>query len=213
MGLGLPLMQSLTVDEFKGVLAHEFGHYHAGDVALGPWIYKTRAAIGRTIAQLSDNVLRFIFIAYANLFLRVTHAVSRRQEFIADEVGASVAGAAAMASGLRKVGAAAVLYQSYWHNELLPVVQAGFRPPVTWGFARYSADPGLAIPIRLCHRIDKETSGIVLFAKGAMPLVRSATLRRAVVVRERRATFSVAPGQPARPPTRTGSWDLSICPT
>jgi len=141
MGLGLPLMQSLTVDEFKGVLAHEFGHYHAGDVALGPWIYKTRAAIGRTIAQLSDNVLRFIFIAYANLFLRVTHAVSRRQEFIADEVGASVAGAAAMASGLRKVGAAAVLYQSYWHNELLPVVQAGFRPPVTWGFARYSADP------------------------------------------------------------------------
>jgi len=40
--------------------------------------------------------------------------------------------------------------------------------------------------------------------KGAMPLVRSATLRRAVVVRERRATFSVAPGQPARPPTRTG---------
>jgi hydroxysqualene dehydroxylase len=39
--------------------------------------------------------------------------------------------------------------------------------------------------------------------KGAMPAVRSATLRRAVVVRERRATFSVAPGQPARPPTRT----------
>ena len=39
--------------------------------------------------------------------------------------------------------------------------------------------------------------------KAALPLVRSATLRRAVVVREKRATFSVAPGQPARPQTRT----------
>ena len=39
---------------------------------------------------------------------------------------------------------------------------------------------------------------------GAMPMVRSASLRHAVVVREKRATFSVAPGQPPRPPTRTG---------
>ena len=39
--------------------------------------------------------------------------------------------------------------------------------------------------------------------RAAMPEVRSAVLRRAVVVREKRATFSVAPGQPARPPTRT----------
>jgi zeta-carotene desaturase len=38
----------------------------------------------------------------------------------------------------------------------------------------------------------------------ALPEVRDATLRRAVVVRERRATFSVAPGQPARPSTVTG---------
>jgi hydroxysqualene dehydroxylase len=39
--------------------------------------------------------------------------------------------------------------------------------------------------------------------KAAMPAVRSATVRRAVVVREKRATFSVAPGQPARPQTGT----------
>ncbi len=39
--------------------------------------------------------------------------------------------------------------------------------------------------------------------KAAMPPVRAATMRRAVVVREKRATFSVAPGQPARPKTTT----------
>jgi len=37
----------------------------------------------------------------------------------------------------------------------------------------------------------------------ALPAARQATLRRAVVVREKRATFSVAPGQPPRPTTKT----------
>jgi squalene-associated FAD-dependent desaturase len=37
----------------------------------------------------------------------------------------------------------------------------------------------------------------------ALPASRGATLRRAVVVREKRATFSLAPGQPPRPGTRT----------
>ena len=39
--------------------------------------------------------------------------------------------------------------------------------------------------------------------RDALPATRAATLRRAVVVREKRATFSVAPGQPSRPSTRT----------
>jgi squalene-associated FAD-dependent desaturase len=39
--------------------------------------------------------------------------------------------------------------------------------------------------------------------RSALPAARTATLRRAVAVRERRATFSVAPGMPARPVTGT----------
>jgi len=38
----------------------------------------------------------------------------------------------------------------------------------------------------------------------AMPEIRSATVVRTTVVREPRATFSLAPGQPARPATETG---------
>ncbi len=37
----------------------------------------------------------------------------------------------------------------------------------------------------------------------ALPRMRGATVRRSVVVRERRATFSLAPGSPPRPSTRT----------
>jgi squalene-associated FAD-dependent desaturase len=39
--------------------------------------------------------------------------------------------------------------------------------------------------------------------QAALPAARQAVLRRAVVVRERKATFSVAPGQPLRPGTET----------
>ena len=39
--------------------------------------------------------------------------------------------------------------------------------------------------------------------RGALPLARDAALTRSVVVREKRATFSVAPGQPPRPPVTT----------
>jgi len=39
--------------------------------------------------------------------------------------------------------------------------------------------------------------------RGALPAARGAAVRRAVVVREKRATFSVAPGQPQRPKTKT----------
>ncbi len=37
----------------------------------------------------------------------------------------------------------------------------------------------------------------------ALPAVRQARVIRSTVVREPRATFSLAPGEPARPPVRT----------
>ena len=39
--------------------------------------------------------------------------------------------------------------------------------------------------------------------RDALPVARAAAVLRATVVREKRATFSLAPGQPARPSTRT----------
>lgn len=39
--------------------------------------------------------------------------------------------------------------------------------------------------------------------RGALPLARDARVLRATVVREKRATFSLAPGQPPRPPVET----------
>jgi hydroxysqualene dehydroxylase len=44
----------------------------------------------------------------------------------------------------------------------------------------------------------------------ALPAARSATLSRAVAVRERRASFSLAPGQPSRPAARTAVHGLFL---
>ncbi len=46
--------------------------------------------------------------------------------------------------------------------------------------------------------------------RDALPDVRAAKVTRASVVRERRATFSLAPGQPARPGTRTNVHGLFL---
>jgi len=57
---------------------------------------------------------------------------------------------------------------------------------------------------RLVGRTNEEIVDLALReVTQALPGVRTAELRRAVVVREKRATFSVAPGQPRRPPVET----------
>ncbi len=138
MGLGLPLMQVLGVREFEAVLAHEFGHYHGGDTRLGPWIYKTRSAIGRTLESLGEEGwLHLPFRAYGNFFLGVTQAISRAQEFTADQLAAMVIGAQSLIEGLKKIHALAPAYDAYWQQEASPVLNSGFRAPLAGGFDRF----------------------------------------------------------------------------
>ncbi|MBL9138911.1 MAG: M48 family metallopeptidase [Verrucomicrobiales bacterium] len=143
MGLGLPLMQVLTRSQFRAVLAHEFGHYHGGDTKLGPWIYKTRNAIGRTLASLGDGSwLQMPFLWYGKMFLRITHAVSRRQEFVADELAARAVGSQPLIGGLRTIHGVAPAFNAYWLQECAPVLDAGYRPPFTEGFRHFvQAEP------------------------------------------------------------------------
>ncbi len=146
MGLGLPLLQILKTASLRAVLAHEFGHYHGGDTRLGPWVYKTRAAIGRAFQNLSSqrSILVYPFLWYGKLFMRVTLAISRRQEFAADELASRKVGAQALMDGLRAIHGAAIAYGPYWQNEAGAVLNAGFRPPLAEGFARFIESPPIA---------------------------------------------------------------------
>lgn len=149
MGLGLPLLQVLDVSELRAVVAHEFGHFHGGDTALGPWIYRTRSAMGRTIENLDGSgvvalqLLQFPFRAYASLFMRVTLAVSRAQEYAADRLAAVVEGPRPLMSSLRKVHGAALAYRPYLESEVAPVLGAGHRPPFAAGFVAFLGHEGM----------------------------------------------------------------------
>ena len=150
MGIGLPLLDIVSVPEFEAILAHEFGHYHEGDTRLGPWVYKTRSGIGRTITNLarlgegrggifgfSAVMLQKPFIWYGNMFLRITHAISRAQELSADRLAATAMGAGALADGLRALHRSLQAYDYYLNSEIAPALRKGFLPPLLDGFSEF----------------------------------------------------------------------------
>jgi len=146
MGLGLALMRVLSVAELRAVLAHEFGHFDAGDTALGPWLYKTRVAIGRTLDSLNEtaSLLSRPFVWYGKAFVRLTHAVSRQQEFAADNLAARTTGATALRQGLEKIHRTSPAFAAYWNGDVMPLLDTGFRAPLAEGFSRFLAAPAIA---------------------------------------------------------------------
>jgi len=154
MGVGLGLMNLLTVSELRAVLAHELGHFDGGDTKLGPWIYKTRGAIVRTVQNLSRAgaatassdlqtvglVLTLIgkpFQWFAMLYLRITQAISRAQEYSADRVAVTTQGTKAMVEGLKKTHRGALAFGVYLRTELAPLLGQKRQPPVGEGFRRF----------------------------------------------------------------------------
>ena len=143
MGIGLPLLQALTVSQFRAVVAHEFGHFYGGDTKLSPWVYKTRLAIGRTIQGLGRSAIAIPFRWYGMQFLRITQSISRRQEFMADELAARVVGTQPLIQGLRAISGAAPAFQAYLRDEIVPAAQAGFCPPLAQGFTLFLSVPAI----------------------------------------------------------------------
>jgi heat shock protein HtpX len=147
MILGLPLLAALTPRQLRAVVAHEYGHYIGGDTRFSAWIWRTRVAVLKTVSALDNEdswfqrvVVRTPFLLYAKLFLRLTNAISRRAEFAADEVAASVAGVEAKAQALRALTAAAPAYSAYWREDVAYALERGHRPPLVAGFQRFLED-------------------------------------------------------------------------
>lgn len=139
MGVGLPLLQTLTVPQLRAVIAHEFGHFHGGDTRLGPVIYRTREAIGRTITKLkeSEGWLHKPFEWYGKFYLRSTFSISRAQEFAADALSVRLVGLDAAQSALRRVSEVGPLYDIYLENEYFAMLNRNVRPPLAEGFELY----------------------------------------------------------------------------
>src|SRR5215510_3509530 len=95
-----------------------------------------------------DNLsvlLQIPFLLYGNIHFRVTHAVSRRQEYTADELAARLVGSRPFTEGLKLITGAAFAFDRYWSNEVVPLLRMNRYPSsITKEFCGYLASPQIA---------------------------------------------------------------------
>jgi Zn-dependent protease with chaperone function len=144
LSIGLPLFPLLTVSQLEGVLAHEFGHFYNGDLKLSPWIYRTRKAMVRTLRNISSTrhsrFVGLIYIPYVDIFMYITQAIARRQEYRADELAARAVGREAAIEGLHLGRIGDDAFKAYWESDVRPLISQGARPPIMEGFRRFASN-------------------------------------------------------------------------
>jgi len=119
--IGLPLAKALAVQQFKAVLAHEFGHLSKGHGRMSNWIYAQRLRWSRLMAALeaTESWGRFLFRPflrwYAPYFNAYSYPLARANEFEADATSARLATKRAAAEALTAVNVVgSFLEERFW---------------------------------------------------------------------------------------------------
>jgi Zn-dependent protease with chaperone function len=120
--LGLPYMFACNSDQFKAVLAHEFGHFSGAHGRTGTWVYRVRASwynIQRNM-QESQQYGAFIFRWFFNWYIPYFNAYSfvliRQHEYEADHWGTKYAGARVNAEELVNSTIKGQVTGPYWEK-------------------------------------------------------------------------------------------------
>ncbi len=137
LAVGVPLLETMTVQELESVMAHEFGHFVGGDTKLTGIIYSTRNTIVRAFDQVGNSVVQSVFILYWVFYVRVTQKLSRSQELAADRLAATATDPKTAASALARLPLAHAAYSAFLREEYGPVLDAGFRAPYLDGFRSF----------------------------------------------------------------------------
>jgi Zn-dependent protease with chaperone function len=119
--LGLPLLKAMSVEQFKAVLAHEFGHLAKGHGRFSNWIYRQRLRWSRLVNELEENKGRgvFLFKPFLNWFSPYFSAFSfplaRANEYEADATSARLTSSRAAAEALTSVNVlSSYLSERFW---------------------------------------------------------------------------------------------------
>ena len=113
LSLGLPLLDCLSPDELRAVLAHEYAHLSAQHGRFSAWIYRLRCTWERLFEKFRQQEStgrapkRWLSRRFVDWFWPRFHAhtfvLSRSNEYEADAVAARVAGPERCASSLLRV--------------------------------------------------------------------------------------------------------------
>ncbi|CAM3883072.1 M48 family metallopeptidase [Mesobacillus thioparans] len=122
--IGIPLLSTLSREQFTAVLAHELAHISNSDTAMGARIYRLRMSWGRLMHSLEENeqfgtfIFRKFFQWYYPRFDAYTFAMARQEEYDADRSAASVTSQQAMGKALAVISVAAPYYYRDFYSEL-----------------------------------------------------------------------------------------------
>ena len=128
--LGVGNLRGFKLDDFRCVLAHEYGHFSHRDTAGGEIALRVRqdmmkfyyamAEAGQaTVLNLAFHFLR----AYNFMFRRITHGATRLQEVLADRVAVQAYGAAALEGGLRQVIRKSIEFDRWAEQEVKAAIE------------------------------------------------------------------------------------------
>jgi Zn-dependent protease with chaperone function len=129
--LGLPLMLSLSSEQFKAVLAHEFAHLSTNELSLNNWLYR----LVTTYKYLQENALKdnkidlyvWLFLRWYVPLLDVHSFVLRRiNEYEADRLAANITGTKNFANALMSIE----IVQHYLNEKFWPSIykDRGMQP-------------------------------------------------------------------------------------
>ena len=130
--IGLPLMQSLSVEQLSSVLAHEFGHLSKNHAKTANWIYRQRirwAQLYQLVelnASRIDIIFRPFFKKFVPYFASFSFPVARANEYEADKISVELTSAETVAQTLTTVNVVGCyLSEEFWptifkHAENMP---------------------------------------------------------------------------------------------
>ncbi len=107
--LGLPLMQSLSPEQFTATLAHELGHLSGNDNKFVGWIFKVRQMWEQLTSDNNFFVLQWFFRWYEPLIKAYSFVLVRDREYAADALATKITGREITASDLIQT----YIYQYY----------------------------------------------------------------------------------------------------
>jgi Zn-dependent protease with chaperone function len=134
--LGLPLMQSLSLEQLKAVLAHELGHLSGNHSRFGAWIYRIRKTWMQIYERLHQNDQHDTAILF-NRFLdwywpsfnAYSFVLARMNEYEADRCAAQLAGAHNAAEALMSIEIKARFLENSFWAEIRSQVEHQADPP------------------------------------------------------------------------------------
>ncbi len=158
--LGVPLLQGFTVSQLWAVLAHELGHYSHSHTRLGALNYRGRMTIIRTIQEIGPGTIPgWVLRAYSRLYFLAESAVSRRQEYEADQAAVRVAGRGTAMAMMRELHVVDQMWSFYLNAYVGWGWEAGYAPQgVFVGFHHLLSARGDAMARLRQEPIDEQPS-------------------------------------------------------